>query len=191
MHWFGWAARSAWRKLYWGEPELHPPALLQLELSAMRCQEPMSKLYQPCPAAPAAEPRVHVPGGMYNRAFLRAYSEFLGLDPQSLVSRYDAETMPAADKKVPRPRVPVPQHSSERRVHPLAAWIVMLAASTAGVFFSRHWIAQVFSPYFSRSPAAQIHPPVAAPETKAVQERPAPAPPPSVQSATTSTSGQR
>ncbi len=124
-----------------------------------------------------------LPGGMYNRAFLRAYSEFLGLDPQPLVSRYDAETAPVADKKVPRPRVPVPQHPSERRVHPLAAWIVMLAASTAGVFFSRHWIAEVFSPYFSRPPAAAMSPrqPDSSPQPTAHSNpepvRPAPPPP--------------
>src|SRR5687767_5082624 len=33
-----------------------------------------------------------LPGGVYNRAFLRSYGEFLGLDTKSLLERYDFET---------------------------------------------------------------------------------------------------
>jgi cytoskeleton protein RodZ len=126
-----------------------------------------------------------LPGGMYNRAFVRAYAEYLGLDAQAILERFATEA-PSPDRQ-PRPKIAVTQPSKPSHGYPVLAWSVMLLISVAGIFFSRHWIAEVFSPYFSRSPAAQIHPPVAAPETKAVQERPAPAPPPSVQSATTST----
>jgi cytoskeleton protein RodZ len=97
-----------------------------------------------------------LPGGMYNRAFIRAYSEFLELDPQALVSKYDTEVTPLVEKKPAKRRVSVPQNSSKNRFHSLLAWTVMLGLSTAGVFSSRHWIAQVFSPYFSKPSAAKV-----------------------------------
>ncbi len=123
-----------------------------------------------------------LPGGMYNRAFLRAYSEYLGLDPQPILQRYDAEMPPVLEKKTYRAKVPVPQNSSRRGSHPLFAWVLMLAASTAGIFFSRHWISEVFSPYFSRPPAARVEAPPApvppAPRQDAPPAVPAPVPAP-------------
>lgn len=118
-----------------------------------------------------------LPGGMYNRAFIRAYSEFLGLDPQSLISRYDSEVTPQTEKKPARRQVSVPQNSSKHRFHPLLAWSLMLALSTAGVFFSRHWIAEVFSPYFSRSSATKVQPAPTQPSS-AQPAAPTPAAPP-------------
>lgn len=114
-----------------------------------------------------------LPGGMYNRAFLRAYSEYLGLDPQPILERYDAETTPLPVKKTYRPKVPVPQNSYGRRINPLWAWALMLVASIAGIFFSRHWIAEVFSPYFSSPPAAKV---AASPAPPAPTSRPAATP---------------
>jgi cytoskeleton protein RodZ len=126
-----------------------------------------------------------LPGGMYNRAFIRAYSEFLGLDPQPLVSRYDTEVTPLTEKKPAKRRVSVPQNSSKSRLHSLLAWTVMLGLSTTGVFFSRHWIAQVFSPYFSKPPAAKVQtditpaaprtsPPISPPSAQPAAVPPAP-----------------
>jgi cytoskeleton protein RodZ len=99
-----------------------------------------------------------LPGGMYNRAFIRAYSEFLGLDSQSLITRYDVEVSHLVEKKPARKQVTVPQNSPKHRLNPILAWSVMLGLSTVGVFMSRHWIEEVFSPYFSRPPAAKVEP---------------------------------
>jgi cytoskeletal protein RodZ len=119
-----------------------------------------------------------LPGGMYNRAFLRAYSEFLGLDPKPLLERLQAESTVPADKTV-RPRARIPAESTSFRLHPLWAWGFMLLLSVAGVFFSRHWIASVFSPYVSKpAPAPVKAQPPAVPAqsgSKAVSQ-PAPVP---------------
>jgi len=42
------------------------------------------------------------------------------------------------------------------RIPPLLIWTIMLLASITGLYFSRGWISQVFSPYFSRPPATHI-----------------------------------
>ncbi len=99
-----------------------------------------------------------LPGGIYNRAFLRAYCEFLGLEPQGYLDRYETEMTPPAEKLAKtKPRV-VNTQGPELRLHPLVIWGAMLLVSVVGLFFSRHWIASVFSPYFSRSPASRITP---------------------------------
>ena len=39
-----------------------------------------------------------LPGGMYNRAFLRAYCERLNLNQQDILNRYEAEISPPMDR---------------------------------------------------------------------------------------------
>lgn len=96
-----------------------------------------------------------LPGGMYNRAFLRAYCEYLGTDAQEYLERYRAEAGAAAGET----QRPLPQASpcnlAPSRSHPLAVWTAGLLLSVAGLYFSRDWISPVFSPYFSR-PAPTI-----------------------------------
>jgi cytoskeleton protein RodZ len=112
-----------------------------------------------------------LPGGMYNRAFLKVYCEHLNLDPVEYLARYDRETYSPMDK-VARAKAHVPQQSGNGlTVHPLAAWAVMFLVSVIGLYFSRSWISAVFSPYFAKSPAItlprteQVSPPAAAPAT--------------------------
>ncbi len=92
-----------------------------------------------------------LPGGMYNRAFLKAYCEYLKLDPQEMLKRYDAETSTLHEK----PHKPTPefaQSNSGFKLHPLGIWVMMLLISAVGLFLSRNWISNVFSPYFSSKP---------------------------------------
>ncbi len=97
-----------------------------------------------------------LPGGMYNRAFLRRYVEYLGLEPNSYLERYERESAPQGEKIV-KPKVRnVDLPSRPVRVPPVLIWGVMLVVSVVGLYFSRHWIAAVFSPYFSRPPAARL-----------------------------------
>ena len=96
-----------------------------------------------------------LPGGMYNRAFLRAYCESLNLNQPEIMQRYEVEVAAPMDK-LPKPRVHIPQTSSSLRPNPVLIWSLALLISAIGIFFSRHWIAAVFSPYFSQRPAASL-----------------------------------
>jgi cytoskeleton protein RodZ len=98
----------------------------------------------------------NLPGGMYNRAFLRSYCAYLGLDPGSLLTRYEQESEPHGDKMV-KVRAPSPNLSREPfRFPPVLVWSLMFLASVIGLWFSRRWISAVFSPYFSRPPATRM-----------------------------------
>jgi cytoskeleton protein RodZ len=96
-----------------------------------------------------------LPGGMYNRAFLRAYCESLNLNLPEIMQRYEVEVAAPMDK-LPKPRVHIPQPSSSLKPNPVLIWSLALLISAIGIFFSRNWIAAVFSPYFSRRPAAGL-----------------------------------
>ena len=95
-----------------------------------------------------------LPGGMYNRAFLKAYCEILDLDQREIMSRYEAEISPTFERQL-QPKTAVSQERSFR-LSPVLIWSVMLLISASGVFFSRKWIANIFSPYFSHTPVANL-----------------------------------
>ncbi len=97
-----------------------------------------------------------LPGGMYNRAFLRTYCEYLGLEPKEILGRYDAETIPQHEKST-KSKTKVQPPSVPAKSHALLVWAVMLCVSVAGLYFSRRWIFRIFSPYFS--PPASIETP--------------------------------
>jgi len=96
-----------------------------------------------------------LPGGMYNRAFLRAYCESLNLDQREIIQRYEAEISPLSEKAL-KPKVHIPPQSSSIKLSPLAIWSLMLLISATGVFLSRKWISAIFSPYFSHAPASTV-----------------------------------
>lgn len=105
-----------------------------------------------------------LPGGMYNRAFLRAYCERLELDQSELLERYESEVLPRTEKPSrPKPAIGT---GASWRIPPLAVWSLMLAVSATGIFLARKSIYQIFSPYFSRSaaPTVTYAPPPTAPE---------------------------
>jgi cytoskeleton protein RodZ len=111
------------------------------------------------------EGRFHeLPGGMYNRAFLRAYCERLNLDQSEILQRYESEVFPNANKpaKTKSPAV------SSIKIPPVAIWSLMLLISAASIFLNRKWIFPVFSPYFSSSSGMQDH--------YALPKQPSPAP---------------
>jgi cytoskeleton protein RodZ len=108
-----------------------------------------------------------LPGGIYNRAFLRAYCEYLGLESNEYLARYEAELAPPSDKVPKHKPKSINHHPVELSLHPLFMWGSMLLVSVLGLYFSRHWISAVFSPYFSRSPVSRITP----------QDLPGPKPP--------------
>jgi cytoskeleton protein RodZ len=115
-----------------------------------------------------------LPGGMYNRAFLRAYCESLHLDQQELMRQYEAEISPLTDK-APKSKTRIPPKQSSFRFSSVILWSLMLLVSATGLFFSREWIAEVFYPYFSHSQttnarfSSPTHPAVSSIETSVAE----------------------
>ncbi|MBP1608370.1 MAG: hypothetical protein H6Q04_605 [Acidobacteria bacterium] len=93
------------------------------------------------------EEYAQLPGGMYNRAFLRCYSEYLHLDPHEMLKRYESKFSPQTAKPI-KAKTPLPG-TTTFKIHSLAIWSVMLLVSVVCLYFSRHWISAAFSPYFS------------------------------------------
>jgi cytoskeleton protein RodZ len=106
-----------------------------------------------------------LPGGMYNRAFLRSYCAYLELEPENFLKRYEQESVPQGDKVIKTKRRRPQVLSEPFRIPPLLIWSMMLLVSVVGLYFSRGWIAAIFSPYLSRPPASRLgtpeshHPP--------------------------------
>ena len=65
--------------------------------------------------------------------------------------------MSPLSEKSPKAKVHIPQQSSSFRPSPIIIWSLALLISATGLFFSRKWIAAVFSPYFAHAPAATVH----------------------------------
>jgi cytoskeleton protein RodZ len=91
-----------------------------------------------------------LPGGLYNRAFLRAYCDCLGLDSAQFLARYQSEA-PPSDKSVTLKPRDTRSWRPRRPLNPVAIWSAMLLVSIGSLLHSRHWIAEFFAPYFSRS----------------------------------------
>ena|SRR5437867_1355369 len=81
-----------------------------------------------------------LPGGMYNRAFLRSYCATIGLDPNPILERYEAALAPGDGPAKPKLRAEASVEYG-RRVSPLIVWSGMLALSIVGLTSSRDWIA--------------------------------------------------
>jgi len=110
-----------------------------------------------------------LPGGMYNRAFLRTYCIYLGLDPAGFLERFEEESVPLSERVARAKARTVQMPSRSFRIPPVLIWSVMLLASIVGLYFSRGWISAVFSPYLSRPPAARLPAPEPAPPPKPTQ----------------------
>jgi cytoskeleton protein RodZ len=73
-----------------------------------------------------------LPGGVFNRGFIRAIARFLGLDEDSLVAEYAIETRDTAPPRI------APEYSGDSRRIPWAGILValvVLAALVAGSWF--------------------------------------------------------
>lgn len=94
-----------------------------------------------------------LPGGIYNRAILRSYCEFVGIDPMNMLERYETALNPPTEKGTrTKPRVFLTVNE-ESKANPIILWSFMLLVSVAGLYISRPWISEIFSPYFSRPSA--------------------------------------
>jgi len=55
----------------------------------------------------------HLPGGVFNKGFVRAYSEYIGVDPEAMVNAYllEEREQEGKDKDEEKP-APVPRHAA-------------------------------------------------------------------------------
>ena len=53
-----------------------------------------------------------LPGGVYNRAFLKAYCESINIDPREILERYDAQVAASVTEKSPTATITPPQQKS-------------------------------------------------------------------------------
>ncbi|MDR0842128.1 MAG: DUF4115 domain-containing protein [Acidobacteriota bacterium] len=90
-----------------------------------------------------------LPGGMYDRAFLRTYCDLLQLDSKEILRRYEDEVEPIPEIPVLQPQKRLP---STTRIPPVAVWSLLFLISAGGIFLGRDRIAAVFSPYFTDRP---------------------------------------
>lgn len=87
----------------------------------------------------------HLPGGVFNRGFIRSVARFLGLDEESLVAEYALETKGRIDTGV----VPDPPIERSRNWGPAAFSVLVLCALIAAGWF-------VFTRYGARI-AVKLH----------------------------------
>jgi cytoskeletal protein RodZ len=53
----------------------------------------------------------HLPGGVFNKGFVRAFSEYIGIDPEAMVNAYLLEERAQEDRSEAT-RTPVPRHTA-------------------------------------------------------------------------------
>ncbi|MEJ2109101.1 MAG: DUF4115 domain-containing protein [Acidobacteriota bacterium] len=92
---------------------------------------------------------VDLPGGVYNRAFIKAYCESINLDPQEVLQHYDTLVASAPPEKNSTTIIPIPSQRSRSIPVPVIVWSIMLLVSALCIYWSRGWIAEIFSPYFT------------------------------------------
>jgi cytoskeleton protein RodZ len=96
-----------------------------------------------------------LPGGVYNRAFIKAYCESINLDPREILEHYDRQVSSSIQERNQRTEVLPPSQSTFFIPIPILIWSIMLLISAIGLFFSRAWIADLFAPYFADKPATE------------------------------------
>jgi cytoskeletal protein RodZ len=90
-----------------------------------------------------------LPGGLYNRAFLKAYCESIHLDSKEILEQYEAQVSDSQLEKKTKSNIPYsPRQNTFTISGPILIWTVMLLLSAFGIYFSRGWISEIFSPYF-------------------------------------------
>jgi len=105
-----------------------------------------------------------LPGGVFNRGFIRSVAGFLGLNEDNLVAEYDLETKHRIDAGV----VPDSPMEMRRRYGPAILALVLLIAIIAGAWLGyKYFGPQLFAHLraWRSVPAAADRSPVTAPET--------------------------
>jgi cytoskeleton protein RodZ len=120
-----------------------------------------------------------LPGGMYNRAFLRAYCERLNIDQKEIIRRYEEEISPLSEKS-PKSKTHISSQNPPQQLNPFLIWSAILLILAAVIFFNGKWFASVFAQCFhARAPEIRFEPPkqpAVSPPASNVQTNPQPTP---------------
>jgi cytoskeleton protein RodZ len=109
----------------------------------------------------------HLPGGVFNKGFVRAYAQFIGIDPETMVTAYLDEDR-RQQAKVAR-TTPAPQPSSEPEVPPPSVgarvWVAVLVIALILVVLAAGLTALGYGPLASRFKTlrSSAHPAIVAP----------------------------
>jgi cytoskeletal protein RodZ len=83
-----------------------------------------------------------LPGGIFNRNFLRAYAEFIGLDSENVVRKYNQQFDSSEERVAPTPGMEVAlQEAAIKRSSktlPIVLMLILLVVAAAFLFFNRH-----------------------------------------------------
>ena len=83
-----------------------------------------------------------LPGGIFNRNFLRAYAEFIGLDTENVVRKYHQQFDSAEEHHATTPGMAVPfQEPAEKKSSktlPIVLMLILLVVAAAFLFLNRH-----------------------------------------------------
>jgi cytoskeleton protein RodZ len=105
-----------------------------------------------------------LPGGVFNRGFIRSVARFLGLNEDNLVAEYDLETKHRIEAGV----IPDPPMEMRRHYGPAVIAFILLIAILAGAWFGyKYFGAQLAAHLRARHslPVTADRSPAAAPET--------------------------
>src|SRR6267143_768128 len=110
-----------------------------------------------------------LPGGIFNRGFVRTYAEKLGLDPVQVIADYERLTVVREPTEIPVAPTP-PREKKSRHLYPVAiGGLVLLIVIFYVVTRESSYLAQTASappappPTAGSAPAVQPAPPAAAP----------------------------
>ena len=94
----------------------------------------------------------HLPGGVFNKGFVRAYAQFIGIDPETMVTAYLDEDR-RQQARVTR-TTPAPQPSAEAEVPPPSVgarvWVAVLVIALILVVLAAGLTALGYGPLASR-----------------------------------------
>jgi cytoskeletal protein RodZ len=83
-----------------------------------------------------------LPGGIFNRNFLRAYAEFVGLDSENVVRKYHQQFDSSEEHVAPTPGMAGALHEQEgqksSKTLPIVLMLILLVVAAAVLFLNRH-----------------------------------------------------
>ena len=83
-----------------------------------------------------------MPGGIFNKNFIRAYAEFIGVDPDNAVNKYHQQSITLGESPLPEFHGVItldqPESSSRTRKIVLICILVLLAACLVGYGYLRY-----------------------------------------------------
>jgi cytoskeletal protein RodZ len=83
-----------------------------------------------------------LPGGIFNRNFLRAYAEFIGLDSENVVRKYHQQFDSSEEHVAATPgmaiALPGQEEQKNSKTLPIVLMLILLVVAAAFLFLNRH-----------------------------------------------------